>query len=1472
MAMHLMAVMAVALVGLALAIVSVGSSSRSAGGSVEQATAIEGLPFRDDAIDPPPADDAPDEPRPSCMSPTHTAWYVLVPESDLPLTTWAVPDLDEAGTLDAGIAVWAEQADGSLVESGCVDDHGAGGPEQLVMTARGGLAYYIGVSAVDRPESGEGTLTFLAQRQQPEHDLFAFAKRVGTTPYRDVDVDAAAARREPGEVVPSCADLAATTWYAISSPEDATLSATVVPAEGAEDGLDVAVALHSGGAVDSLLEVACSDSGGINGVEHLEAPIFGDEEYWIQVGAVLAEGAGPGGYTLSVAGIQTIDLRPLPDTILGAGPAAISAVASSGLPVALDVMGPCHVRDRALIVDGAGLCTVTASQAGDADWAPAATVATTLRVARGRQTIDVEPVVGAVVGEPVVVNATADSGLDVRLDAAGACTFDGAVLQAERAGICTVTATQPGDADWAPAEPVSASVLVGRGRQGIELAPLDRTAVGADPIRVTAKSDAGLPVVLHVDGPCEVHGASLRVLGSGSCTVTATQAGDADWAAAEPVSTTVRIGRGQQAIELEPLPEAAVFGDAPIALAATSESGLPVSLAAEGACALEGAALVSTAAGSCTVTATQPGDADWRPAEPVTASITIAPASQAIELEPLPEAAVFGDAPIALAATSESGLPVSLAAEGACALEGAALVSTAAGSCTVTATQPGDADWRPAEPVTASITIAPASQAIELEPIGRLSVGESVALIATAGSGLPVSLEASGPCLIDGSTSLRVLGSGSCTVTATQAGDADWAAAEPVSTTVRIGRGQQAIELEPLPEAAVFGDAPIALAATSESGLPVSLAAEGACALEGAALVSTAAGSCTVTATQPGDADWRPAEPVTASITIAPASQAIELEPLPEAAVFGDAPIALAATSESGLPVSLAAEGACALEGAALVSTAAGSCTVTATQPGDADWRPAEPVTASITIAPASQAIELEPIGRLSVGESVALIATAGSGLPVSLEASGPCLIDGSTSLRVLGSGSCTVTATQAGDADWAAAEPVSTTVRIGRGQQAIELEPLPEAAVFGDAPIALAATSESGLPVSLAVEGACALEGAALVSTAAGSCTVTATQPGDADWRPAEPVTASITIAPASQAIELEPIGPQLLGVGPIELRAVASSGLPVRFSASGACRADAATILLLSGGKCTVTATQTGDASWAPAEASATFRVVAPITGERVGLSDPALGSLPGVLVADGARISAAFEPGEPVSQHYAVALDEGQLLEVGGLETGVALSVAGPTSLVADDVDWTDIAVDADTGVARWVASESGIHSLRVDGIGTASGPADAYTISVDVDPGVRPVVTRHQSERALLDRLRSLRCQTLDEEQEPRTFDGGALAGVRCRRPASGVFELKLFTFPDAGQLGSFHEARVDEIRPDVLALDRACRLGRSGVRAWEHGRIACWSPKGRSRGVLHWTDERTNTYGIMRTLTDENRIRLRLWGELLRRIS
>ena len=50
----------------------------------------------------------------------------------------------------------------------------------------------------------------------------------------------------------------------------------------------------------------------------------------------------------------------------------------------------------------------------------------------------------------------------------------------------------------------------------------------------------------------------------------------------------------------------------------------------------------------------------------------------------------------------------------------------------------------------AELAIAPAGQAIELAPLDRLVVGDSAVLAATADSGLPVALEASGPCLLDG--------------------------------------------------------------------------------------------------------------------------------------------------------------------------------------------------------------------------------------------------------------------------------------------------------------------------------------------------------------------------------------------------------------------------------------------------------------------------------------------------------------------------------------------------------------------------------------------------------------------------------------------------------------------------------------------------------------------------------------------------
>jgi hypothetical protein len=71
----------------------------------------------------------------------------------------------------------------------------------------------------------------------------------------------------------------------------------------------------------------------------------------------------------------------------------------------------------------------------------------------------------------------------------------------------------------------------------------------------------------------------------------------------------------------------------------------------------------------------------------------------------------------------------------------------------------------------------------------------------------------------------------------------------------------------------------------------------------------------------------------------------------------------------------------------------------------------------------------------------------------------------------------------------------------------------------YGDADFAVSASSDSGLPVSFAVGASdpCTISTATVHITGIGTCTVTATQAGDATYDPAAPVSRSFAIAPRS-------------------------------------------------------------------------------------------------------------------------------------------------------------------------------------------------------------------------------------------------------------------------------------------------------------------------------------------------------------------
>jgi hypothetical protein len=134
----------------------------------------------------------------------------------------------------------------------------------------------------------------------------------------------------------------------------------------------------------------------------------------------------------------------------------------------------------------------------------------------------------------------------------------------------------------------------------------------------------------------------------------------------------------------------------------------------------------------------------------------------------------------ALVATASSGLPVTFSSNtpAICSIDGSMLVAVKAGECSVTATQAGDSTYM-ASSSQQLFKVLKHVQAINFTSPGFQSItGTPPALVATADSGLPVSFTSTTPdvCTTSGTT-LTLVSKGTCSLTASQAGDDNYAAA-----------------------------------------------------------------------------------------------------------------------------------------------------------------------------------------------------------------------------------------------------------------------------------------------------------------------------------------------------------------------------------------------------------------------------------------------------------------------------------------------------------------------------------------------------------------------------------------------------------------------------------------------------------------------------------------------------------------------
>jgi hypothetical protein len=565
----------------------------------------------------------------------------------------------------------------------------------------------------------------------------------------------------------------------------ADLSATLTSGGTGVSGKTVSFTLNGNNAGSGV-----TDGSGIVTVSAASLTGINADSYPGGVAATFAGDSGfsssSGSNTLTVAKAdQTITFSALVDKVFGDADFSVSATASSALAVTFAATGNCSVTGSTVHLTGAGLCTITASQAGDGNFNPAPDVPQSFSISKGSQTITFGALANKNFGDPdFSVSATASSALAVTFAATGNCSVIGSTVHLTGAGSCTITASQAGDGNFNPATDVPQSFTIAKGSQTITFGALASKNFGDADFTVSATSSSALAVTFAATGNCTVTGSTVHLTSAGSCTIAASQAGDGNFNPAADVPQSFTITKGNQAITFGALANKS-FGDPDFSVSATASSALAVTFAATGNCSVTGSTVHLSSPGSCTITASQGGDTNYNQAADVPQTFTIAKAGQTITFVGL-AGKTFGNPDFSVGATASSALAVTFGATGNCSVSGATVHLTGAGSCTITASQAGDANFNPAADVPQTFSIAKASQTITFGALANKIFGApDFSVSGTASSALSVTFGASGVCSVTGST-VHLTGAGSCTITASQVGDANFNAAASVPQSFAV--------------------------------------------------------------------------------------------------------------------------------------------------------------------------------------------------------------------------------------------------------------------------------------------------------------------------------------------------------------------------------------------------------------------------------------------------------------------------------------------------------------------------------------------------------------------------------------------------------------------------------------------------------------------------------------------------------------
>ncbi len=789
---------------------------------------------------------------------------------------------------------------------------------------------------------------------------------------------------------------------------------------------------------------------------------------------------------------QTITFGPLPAKTYGDPAFTLSASTSSGLPVSYTSSNTsvATISGITVTIVGAGSATITASQSGNAAYNPAVAVAQTLIVTKAILMVqaanatraygaddpifsatysgfvngDTQSVLAGSPGLSAAATITSPVGTYPITAAAGtlaaanysftysngtltiikatatvtlgnlSTTYDGTPKSATAttipAGI-NVSLTYNGEVT--PPTAVGSYTVVGtvsdpnyqgnatgnltiaKGEQTITFSALPSKTYGDEPFTLASSASSGLAVTYTSSNTAlaTINGSTVTIVGAGTAVITARQDGDANYNAAPAANQSLTINKA---------PATIVFGELNFTYDGTPKPVMVTTIPAGLAVTItyNGSTTAPTTVGSYTVVATV-NDANYQGS--ATATEEIAKRNQIITFDPLP-AKTYGDASFTLTADASSNLAVTFTSSNldVATITGKGKTSTVtivgAGTTIITAYQEGNGNYNNAPPVPQTLVVDKAAGTVNLGSLSATYDGTAKTATATTNpSGLAVTFSYNGSAIAPSAA-------GNYTVIGTIT-DSNYQGS--ASGSLVIAKASQAVTFAALP-AMTYGTAPFNPNATASSGLVTSYTSSNpaVATISGTIVTIVGVGTTTITASQVGDGNYSAASPVPQTLTVSKGTATVTITGL-NTTYNGTPRPATATTIPNGLPVTLT------YDGSATVPTAIGTYSVTATVTSPNYQGSA---TATLTIAKGIQTITFGTLPAKTIGNApFTLTATSTSGLAVSYTSSNPAVATVSgTTVTIVGAGTTTIIASQGGDANYDAANPVSQALTVNSG------------------------------------------------------------------------------------------------------------------------------------------------------------------------------------------------------------------------------------------------------------------------------------------------------------------------------------------------------------------------------------------------------------------------------------------------------